>query len=385
MDPLLKIRQAIVIRIQDVIKKWFFNLDRRKLSILSDDMSDKQLADLKERLCFYVPELEKAEIEIYKKMPWGCLLHLQPVLLFGKAKMIPEWIKKIRIGIFDIDYRRNPMDGWEWCALARYCSELKPDIGKAKQRFKGAHEALKKKGLDKAYIFGTGPSLKKVFKRVWSDGYRIVCNTIVKDSDLWEYLDPHFIVAGDAIHHFGHTEFARAFRRDLAFRLSESSTLFVYPEQFHDIVRRELHAHEDRLIPIPVGQIRELNLNLCNNFVLPNLGNVLPLLLLPLACTLSKKVYLWAFDGRAPNDKLFWSHSENHNYPEFTQKLVDAHPAFFQYFVPMNNPEKYVKDVHGDTLDETLKSAEDKGWEFRMMHRSWTGTLQKRFQEEWTL
>ena len=223
--------------------------------------------------------------------------------------------------------------------------------------------------------------MERAFDREWSDGYRIVCNTIVRDSGLWKHLDPDFIVAGDAIHHFGHTKFAESFRRDLSNRLEETQTFFVYPEQFHVIVQRELHAHEDRLIPIPVSQNPRLNLNLCADFALPNLGNVLALLLLPLACTLSKKVYLWAFDGRAPNDRLFWSHSEKHSYPELLQELLNAHPAFFEYFVPSDHSGKYVKDVFGDRLDKTLQMAEAKGWEFTMMHRSWTDTLQKRFRQ----
>ncbi|WP_458868572.1 hypothetical protein, partial [Enterococcus faecium] len=81
------------------------------------------------------------------------------------------------------------------------------------------------------------------------------------------------------------------------------------------------------------------------------LGNVLNKLLLPLGCNLSKHVGLWGFDGRAPKDQLFWSNSQKQSYTELMPTLQAAHPAFFDHFVPRENPEKYVQSVHGDVLE----------------------------------
>jgi hypothetical protein len=111
------------------------------------------------------------------------------------------------------------------------------------------------------------------------------------------------------------------------------------------------------------------------------MGNVLPLLLLPLACSFSQKVYLWGFDGRGPEDKLFWRNSAKHSYPEYIPELQRAHPAFFSYNLPKENLNKYVQQVHGDVLEAELTKAEEKGWKFFMMHKSWTPTLQKRYVE----
>ena len=111
---------------------------------------------------------------------------------------------------------------------------------------------------------------------------------------------------------------------------------------------------------------------------MPSLGNVLNILLLPLACTVSTSVRLWGFDGRAPDDKLFWSNSSKHSYPELMPELVEEHPAFFAAFVPKNRESDYVKSVHGDELDKCLVAAERDGYQFVMMHFSWTETLNKR-------
>ena len=115
---------------------------------------------------------------------------------------------------------------------------------------------------------------------------------------------------------------------------------------------------------------------------MPYLGNVLTMMLLPIATNLSKKVYLWGFDGRAPGDKLFWSNSKQHSYPELLPELVLTHPAFFAYHVPDKNPTKYVKEVHGDVLEKLLIGAESKGYRFVMMHPSYTPSLQKRFRHQ---
>jgi hypothetical protein len=132
------------------------------------------------------------------------------------------------------------------------------------------------------------------------------------------------------------------------------------------------------LIPIPVAAHDILHVNLRERFELPHIGNVLNQLLLPVACTLSKSVWLWGFDGRAPNDKLFWANSAAHAYPEFVDELRREHPAFFGKWVPPGKESHYVNDVHGDSLDERLRRAENEGFEFVMMHETWTRTLSKR-------
>jgi hypothetical protein len=131
---------------------------------------------------------------------------------------------------------------------------------------------------------------------------------------------------------------------------------------------------------MPRGSHKSISTSLLERFELPNLGNILNIALLPLACTLTKDVRLWGFDGRAPDDKLFWANSSKHSYPELMDTLRAAHPAFFAHHVPADKPDKYVKTFHGDQLDQSLVDAERRGWSFTMMHKSWTPTLQKRFR-----
>ncbi|MEM7117717.1 MAG: hypothetical protein AAF614_35125 [Chloroflexota bacterium] len=349
--------------------------------VISHNITSGQLADLQKRLAFYAPELAKAGLTVRQTPTQAEVWSKRPFLLFDKPTQLPAWIYKRRSGVFDIDYRRNPQDGWAWCDLAAYAAPVvvPPDT---QEQFCSYVTQLRQLGLQKSYIFGTGPSLAKAIERDWSDGYRIVCNTIVRDAELWHHLQPHIIVAGDGIYHFGHTRFAHAFRRDLLARLHESEARFVYPARFDAIVRRELAVVAEQLVPIPVGRHRQIHVDICQTlgqgFGLPNMGNVLPLLLLPMGCLLSRQVGLWGFDGRGPNDQLFWKNSNKHSYPELLPDLQKAHPTFFSHNVPKENPTRYIKAVHGDSLDDALSVAEQAGWQFEMLHHSWTETLQKR-------
>ncbi len=362
------------------------NIDVKYLSsncavVLSKEkLGSAEKNEIMNRLRFFVPSLVN-KIRFQTLLTPADLFSTRPILTFGETFFLSSLIRRLRHeSVFDIDYCRNPVDGWQWTRLSQYVATEQPNPVVAQCRLQFYVNRLKRLNLDKCYIFGTGVSLAQAVDRDWSDGYRVVCNTIVRDAELWNHINPHFIVAADAIYHFGFTEFARAFRVDLAKRLAESETYFVYPDEFHEIVSREMGEFSERLVPVPQGNHDRFVVDIVKDFELPGFGNILNVLLLPIGCTLHKNVYMWGFDGRAPDDKLFWSNSSKHSYPEFMASLLKAHPAFFEHLVPSNNPTSYVNSVHGDALDARLTSAEQLGWRFVMMHKSWTPTLQKRFQ-----
>lgn len=373
------LKKIILIGIK-AVQKLVDNISNdENIYLVSRAITPDQRQDIQVRLNFYVPG---RALKTHSHLSLVVALGSQPVLTFGEFGPISKRYRIYRGGFFNIDHNNNYVAGWAWCNLAEYCTKEKADISDSSHRFNIYINALRKQHLDKTYIFGTGPSLPKAMEKDWSDGYRIVCNTIVRDPDLWHKINPHFIVAGDAIYHFSDTEFARAFRRDLFLRMSETNTYFVFPAMFNSIVMREMPDYADRLIPIPDGIHTKITVDLCQDFSLPSTGNVLTFLLLPLGCTLSKAVFLWGFDGRAPTDQLFWANSAKHSYPEFLPQLQENFPAFFDRLVPKDNPSHYAQKVHGKILEELLQVAENEGWHFVMMHPSWTPVLQKRFIQE---
>lgn len=359
-------------------KKWTVARRRfaqKRIFLYAPGASEEERREIERRASFYLGPDHKIS-KLGNPLPTWILWNA-PVLTFGPGREGRPWFKRW-LGVFDVDMNANALEAWEWFEAAVYL-EGTPDRDVVRQRFDRWRGSIASTDFEKVYLFGTGPSLAKAIEHDWSDGLRIVCNTIVRDPELWHHIKPHAIVAADALYHFGPTEFARAFRRDLLTRLRESpDVVFFYPDIFHSVVAAEIAIEEERLIPVQKGQSIAVHRCLSEDFTLPALGNVLNLMLLPVGCALGKHIKLWGFDGRAPTDTLFWANSNKHSYPELMSSLKEAHPAFFNHFVPANDPESYVRSVHGDVLEHCLTLAEADGWTFEMLHMSWTPTLERR-------
>jgi hypothetical protein len=353
--------------------------------LVTGQASQAKISEVAARLRFLLAHIDKP-LQIREVRRASPLAYLRNTAVAGAdASAIPVFAARYLRWVADLDYDTNLADGWSLMDLGTAINHgSQRNSMAASHKVFGDHvRKLKVGGSRPAYIFGTGPSLHLASERSFADGFVVVCNTIVRDPELWHHLAPSFLTAGDAIYHFGHTAHARAFRADALKRLQESNgrTLFVYPAMFDVIVRSEFRDVESLLVPVPYIGHTNISVDLTQCFGLPEVENVLAILLLPLGCTLSRDVRLWGFDGRAPNDSGFWANSDRHAYPELMQSIRDAHPAFFANKTPVGNEAQYVKQVHGDLLDERLAEAERRGFTFRMLHRSWTPTLQKRYSE----
>jgi hypothetical protein len=359
---------------------------KSRILLVTGGASPAKSAEVEARLQFLFSHLDDVpEFRRARTAPARAYLRNQGVVAVDAGALTVRARRNLR-WVADLDYEANPFDGWALMELGAVFSgkELQSAVATGRRTFIERVRDIKAAGPRPVYLFGTGPSLASANEMTFSDGTTVVCNTIVRDPELWHHLKPDFFTAGDAIYHFGHTAHARAFRGDALRRLKESegSTLFVYPAVFDVIVRSEFQDVKELLVPIPWGEHDDLTVDLANRFSLPRTGNVLNALLLPLGCTLSTDVRLWGFDGRAPTDNGFWSNSSRHAYPELMQTIRNAHPAFFADLIPPGNESRYVNEVHGDLLDERLTEAEGRGFQFRMLHRSWTPTLHKRFRNE---
>jgi hypothetical protein len=278
-----------------------------------------------------------------------------------------------------VDPLLDPMAMWGWHNVIEALSPFTPArLKESRTRFEVLIRGLVNVGLSKCYIFATGPSLAKAAEMDFNDGYRIICNTICKDRDLVRKLQPQILVAGDALYHFSDTKHARAFLADVELRMDEFNFAFCYPAVFDAFVRNRLARFEDRLIPIPVGTRFDLTDDMMQNFTLPKTGNVLGLLLLPIACQLSKAIWMLGFDGRKSTDKLFWTNSPRHSYPDFVEEMSLEYRAFYGHFVPSDKPRTYVESVHGDALDQAMTVAEQNGWSFTLLSPSTSPALAKR-------
>lgn len=373
----------MVRRLVDLADWLRFHYGRREVLLLTGECPSTKVVEIESRLRFLLAHIDSAITlrRVEAASPLDCVGSL------GVAAADPTAISSFAIRRFrwvaDLDYETNALEAWDLVNLGAAISG-QPDrrtVRASRSAFEEHVHQLKANGPRPVYLFGTGPSLSLASGRSFADGTTVVCNTIVRDRELWHHLSPAFLAAGDAIYHFGHNPHARAFRADALRRLQESNgrTLFVYPYQFDVIVRSEFAEVKSLLVPIPRGEHSNPVVDLTQRFSIPSLGNVLCDELLPIGCTLSHDVRLWGFDGRAPSDSGFWANSDRQSYPELMQSMRDLHPAFFNKVVPEGKEKGYVDLVHGDRLDEQLTEAERRGYRFRMLHRSWTPTFQRRY------
>ena len=229
--------------------------------------------------------------------------------------------------------------------------------------------------FDKAYVFGTGPSLAQARDYDFSDGFRVVCNTMVKHPELKSDFDPHVIVAGDALYHFSDTAHARQFQEDLDKFLERSSAFFVYPSLFHSFVRRRFASHQSKLVAIPVGRRGSSPTALLRSWELPRRGNVLNLLLLPVAVSVCDEVVLVGFDGRKAGDRGFWANAVEYSYPELVRGLMDSHPAFFRKHVPSEEPGRYARRILGNQVGKDILALRKQGVHLSILGESHSSSL----------
>jgi hypothetical protein len=351
--------------------------------LVSGDSSHEKVDEVDARVRFLLGHIGKVLDHRVSRSPRALDYVRETAVIAVDANAVPKFARRHIRWVADLDYERNPTDGWALMDLGVALRSDGSDIADTARKTFGNHvETLKRHGPRPVYLFGTGPSLGLAGNRSFADGVSVVCNTIVRDAELFHHLSPAILVAGDAIYHFGHTPHAVAFRQDALRRLIESDghTIFVYPSQFDVIVRSEFAEVRELLVPIPYGTHTDITVDLTRDFRLPILENVLANLLLPVGCTLSPDVRMWGFDGRAPTDSGFWANSSRHAYPDLMQTIREAHPAFFANKTPKGNEAKYANKVHGDLLDERLTAAEIRGFQFTMLHSSWSPTLQRRYR-----
>jgi len=189
-----------------------------------------------------------------------------------------------------------------------------------------------------SFIFGRGPSLGSAYNYNFSDGVRIACNQMIRDTKLMAHISPHFFAACDHAYHFGPSKLAEAFRFDILNYLKNNDCLFVTPLECYLLMICHYPEIEHKLIAIPYGG-SSFNFNLINNFITKPSVGVLQEILFPLAATFAKNVYLLGFDGNPPSSEpdRIWNYSNIAEYSHDITKTIHA-----------SRPNYYSKDKRSD-------------------------------------
>jgi hypothetical protein len=177
-------------------------------------------------------------------------------------------------------------------------------------------------------LFGTGPSLAEVKGIGYRDSFNVICNTIVKNRELCEELQPKVVIAADAHFHFSYHQYSARLLADLAYVLNEIGAVFLTFDKFATFLKARLPFMADKVFGIPAGRKR-YGFDFDCDFRVMAGDSVLNMFMLPIASFLSDQIDLCGFTGRAPNDSYFWAHSNANQYTDLMASVRSAHPAFF--------------------------------------------------------
>lgn len=207
------------------------------------------------------------------------------------------------------------------------------------------------------YIFGTGPGLSHASDHDFSDGVSIACNSMVRNRDLLERLNPPLIAVADPIFHAGPSSYAAAFRIELIRALDRFNADLIVPMRDYHVYRTHLpERFADRIAAIPFRPQAQPNLDIGRDHFVATTSNVLTLFLIPLAATFFEDVRILGCDGRPlDQNSYFWSHDKASQFNDEMANIQKAHPAFFA----IDYDDYYL--THCETLETWIAAAEAAG------------------------
>ncbi len=230
----------------------------------------------------------------------------------------------------------------------------------------------KNSGYDKAYIFGTGPSLDQAVEFSYSDGFCVVCNSIVKNKALLQHIKPQLLVFADPVFHFSPCLYSAEFRKLMLEAIKEFDCYIMLPERSVPLYLAHYPELENKIIGMPVCG-GNYNFPSCEKFYVRGSANILTLFMLPVASAVAEEIYIIGADGRKPDEKYFWKHSSSSQFDDLMQSVFDTHPSFFRDRVYTD----YYKQ-HCDFLEGLIHYGERLGKKYYTLTPSYIPALECR-------
>lgn len=269
---------------------------------------------------------------------------------------------------------------------------------------KGNFQALldKLNGVKKAYLFGTGPSLGKAQKFDYDDGFRVICNTIVKNRELLHHIKPQLLVFTDSAFHFGPSLYSAEFRSNVMEAIEEFQCYIMVPEHHVPLMLAHYPRLENNIIGMPApgvwdmslrdiigmilrhptkmplpdkipGQKEKFNFPTRERYYVRPSSSVLPSFMIAVASSVCKNIFIIGADGRKPSENYYWTHNTSAQYSDLMQTLFYTHPSIFRDAL---YADQY--NEHCEFFEGILKYGESLGKKYYSLTPSYIPALEKR-------
>ena len=229
---------------------------------------------------------------------------------------------------------------------------------------------------DRSFVFATGPSLEEAYSFEFPDSaLKIVCNSMVRNEELLEHIDPDVLVFADPVFHFGPSKYAHTFRGDAAEVIQKYDCTVAVPKTKRSLLIGHYPEIREQVIGIESVSSNLPRFPTHRSLDVMGTSNIMTLLMLPIASSLTDSVHIIGADGREETESYFWEHSDIAQYDdEMMKTAADTHPSFFRDRIYTDYYEQHV-----ETLEEMIEYGERQGIEYTSLTESHIKCLQNRY------
>jgi len=301
------------------------------------------------------------------------LIHrFHPWLLL--APFVLQWLD--RTTIVDPTYYSHRESGNYAQLQTMATPDRELDELEARSRRKYERFAAEASRYKKSIVFCTGPSIEQVYDLDvdYSDHLTVVCNSMVKNHDMLDRIQPDVLVFADPVFHFGCSEYARTFRQEMVETVNTFDPQVIIPLERMPLLQAHHPELEPSLIGMPVRSSDEpFQFPTANQFYVRSTNNILTRLMLPVASRFTDQIYFIGSDGRDPDASYFWEHNPEVQFEGLKKTAFETHPSFFRD----RDYAAYYR-THCRVLEELLEYGEQQGKTYRTLTPSRIPALQKR-------
>jgi len=179
------------------------------------------------------------------------------------------------------------------------------------------------------YVFGTGPSLDHAYDFDYSNGFCIVCNSIVKNKSLLNHIKPQLLVFADPVFHFSPCLYAAEFRRMMVEVVDQFNCFIMLPDYCVPLLLAHYPQLKTKVIGMP-KRGKKYNFPNLTDFYVRGSKNILTSLMLPVVSSVADEIYIIGSDGRKTGEQYFWQHSVSSQFSDLMQTAFETHPSFFR-------------------------------------------------------
>lgn len=287
--------------------------------------------------------------------------------------MNPAVLRNIsRVEIIDPEFY-STRESTNWPMIANDHREPAQDVSRANFARLESQAA----DFEDSFVFATGPSLEHAYEVDFpDDSLKIICNSMVRNKELLEHINPDVLVFADPVFHFGPSRYANEFREDAVETLHEHDCIAVVPDFQQSLLAGHYPDIQDQLVGLEAVDSELPRFPSQRSLDVMRTSNIMTLFMLPIASALTDHVHIIGADGREEGESYFWEHSEEAQYDdELMQTAVDTHPSFFRDRVYTDYYQQHV-----ETLTEFIEYGERNGVEYRSLTESHVPCLQERYE-----